>query len=93
MKTYIVRIDSESNVLNICFLLFAQETKQKKKTKFKPYTGRLKSASVSQMTTSLDDSEMNMVAAQLKASFQGQQENISGLVNMPASCHSILKVG
>ncbi|XP_076072554.1 uncharacterized protein LOC143044426 isoform X1 [Mytilus galloprovincialis] len=69
-----------------------QETKQKKKTKFKPYTGRLKSASVSQMTTSLDDSEMNMVAAQLKASFQGQQENLSGLVNMPASCHSILKV-
>lgn len=69
-----------------------EEVKKKKKTKFKPYTGRLKSASVSKMTQSLEDTETSMVAAELKASYQGELDSHTGLVNMPASCHSILKV-
>lgn len=69
-----------------------QEAKKKKRTKFKPYTGRLKSASVGKMTQSLEETEMNMIAHEIKATFQGEMENQSGLINMPVSCHSILKV-
>lgn len=44
------------------------------------------------MTQSLEETEMNMIAHEIKTSFQGEMENQSGLINMPVSCHSILKV-
>jgi hypothetical protein len=52
-------------------VFFVQEAKKKKRTKFKPYTGRLKSASVGKMTQSLEETEMNMIAHEIKATFQG----------------------
>ena len=68
----------------------AQE-KAKKNKKFKPYRGKLKSAGVSKMTESLDDTEMKMYMTEMAASMS-QQEISSNILTMPASCQSILKV-
>lgn len=45
------------------------------------------------MSESLEETEMKMVAAEIEASLEFKQmDKASGLLNMPASCHSILKV-
>ena len=70
-----------------------QEKKEKKRFKFKPYKGRLGSSHVSRMSESLEETEMKMIAAEIEASLEFKQmDKASGLLNMPASCHSILKV-
>ncbi|XP_062614242.1 uncharacterized protein C2orf81 homolog [Saccostrea cucullata] len=67
--------------------------KPERRFKFKPYKGRLGSSHVSRMSESLEETEMKMVAAEIEASLEFKQmDKASGLLNMPASCHSILKV-
>ncbi|XP_076468058.1 uncharacterized protein LOC143298889 [Babylonia areolata] len=68
-----------------------EEEKAKKKRKFKPYRGKLKSAGVSRMTESLEETEINMFMEEMAAAMS--QHEVSGnLLTMPASCHSILRV-
>ena len=69
----------------------AQEKAPKKKKKFRPYRGKLKSAGLSKMTESLDDTEMQMYMTEMVASMPPHEVS-SNLLTMPASCHSILKV-
>ncbi|RUS72337.1 hypothetical protein EGW08_019895 [Elysia chlorotica] len=69
-----------------------QEPKQKPRTKFRPYKGKLKSAGVRKMTESLEETEMKMMYNEIAASVSGSDEMPSTLLNMPASCTSILKV-
>lgn len=64
----------------------------KRRTKFKPYRGKLKSAGVSKMTESLEESEMKMIYNEVVASMPPSEDKPSTLLNMPASCTSILKV-
>ncbi|XP_005101588.1 uncharacterized protein C2orf81 homolog isoform X2 [Aplysia californica] len=66
--------------------------KVKPKTKFRPYRGKLKSAGVSKMTESLEETEMQMMFEEITASMPASEEKPSTLLNMPASCTSILKV-
>nr|KAG5703178.1 hypothetical protein BaRGS_027343 [Batillaria attramentaria] len=69
----------------------AKALEEKKKKKFKPYRGKVKSAGVSKMTESLDETEMKMITAEIEAAMPPQE--VSGnLLTMPASCSSILKV-
>ena len=70
---------------------FSCSQKKAKKKKFKPYRGKLKSAGVSKMTESLDETEMQMYMTEMVASMP-EQEISSNVLTMPASCHSILKV-
>ncbi|KAL8563941.1 hypothetical protein ACOMHN_059371 [Nucella lapillus] len=68
-----------------------EEEKAKKRKKFKPYRGKLKSAGVSRMTESLEETEMKMYMNEIEATMTPQE--ISGnLLTMPASCHSLLRV-
>lgn len=70
-----------------------EEKKEKKRFKFKPYKGRLGSSHVSRMSESLEETEMKMIASEIEASLEFKQmDKASGILNMPASCHSILKV-
>lgn len=70
-----------------------KEKKEKKRFKFKPYKGRLGSSHVSRMSESLEETEMKMIASEIEASLEFKQmDKASGILNMPASCHSILKV-
>lgn len=70
-----------------------KEKKGKKRFKFKPYKGRLGSSHVGRMSESLEETEMKMIAAEIEASLEFKQmDKASGILNMPASCHSILKV-
>lgn len=68
--------------------------KQKKKTLYKPYTGRVKvGKGLNQMTESLEQTEMAMMYEEFVRSQEYEAaEKASGLLNMPVSCHSILKV-
>lgn len=68
-----------------------EEEKVSKRRKFKPYRGKLKSAGVSRMTESLDETEMNMYMKEMVETMS-PQEISSNLLTMPASCHSILRV-
>ncbi|KAK3761348.1 hypothetical protein RRG08_060916 [Elysia crispata] len=70
----------------------AQENKQKTRPKFRPYKGKLKSAGVRKMVESLEETEMKMMYDEMAASRPGSDEMPSTLLNMPASCTSILKV-
>ena len=70
----------------------AHETKQKMRPKFRPYKGKLKSAGVRKMTESLEETEMKMMYDEMAASMPGSEEQPSTILNMPASCTSILKV-
>lgn len=71
----------------------SKEKKEKKRFKFKPYKGRLGSSHVGRMSESLEETEMKMIAAEIEASLEFKQmDKASGILNMPASCHSILKV-
>lgn len=60
--------------------------------KFKPYRGKLKSAGVSKMTESLEEREMKMIYDEVAQSMPQLEDKPSTLLNMPASCTSILKV-
>ena len=70
----------------------SESLKSKKKTKFKPYKGRMKSAGVSKMTESLEETEMQMIYNEVAKSLPHPDDKPSTLLNMPASCTSILKV-
>ncbi|KAL3877814.1 hypothetical protein ACJMK2_035461 [Sinanodonta woodiana] len=68
-----------------------EEAKKKRKIKFKPYRGRLKSSGIN--SESLEQSELTLMAAELSSMLPPPEHlTSSGLINMPASCHSILKV-
>lgn len=69
----------------------AAEAEKKKKKKFKPYTGRMRSPGL-KVTESLEQTEMSLLTQEIIASMPPPQEKLTGLVTMPASCHSILKV-
>ncbi|XP_069125384.1 uncharacterized protein [Argopecten irradians] len=71
-----------------------EEEKKKKRTKYKPYTGRVKAGKgLNQMTESLEQTEMAMMYEEyVKSQEYEAAEKASGLLNMPVSCHSILKV-
>ncbi|KAK3089198.1 hypothetical protein FSP39_001674 [Pinctada imbricata] len=70
-----------------------KKEEKKRKFKFKPYRGRVKSGGLNKlMSESLEQTEMKMWAAEIEASYEQAMERNSGLLNMPASCHSILKV-
>ena len=78
------------SVLNSFFLNMQEE--KKKKRKFKPYTGRMKSPGL-KVTESLEQTEMTLLTQEIMASMPPPpQEKLTGLITMPASCHSILKV-
>ena len=66
--------------------------KKKKRFKFKPYTGKLKSAGVSRMSEALEDSEMKLYMEAMEEAMQGSVGNSSDRLKMPASCQSLLKV-
>ena len=66
--------------------------KSKKKTKFRPYKGRMKSAGVSKMTESLEETEMQIYMNEVAKTMPHPDDKPSTLLNMPASCTSILKV-
>lgn len=68
------------------------EPVQKPKPKFRPYKGKLKSAGVKKMTESLEETEMRMAYDEIAATMRGSEETPSTILNMPASCTSILKV-
>lgn len=67
------------------------QIEEKKKKKFKPYRGKLKSPGLAKMTESLDETEMKIIASEIAASLSAQ-EITGNLMTMPASCSSILKV-
>ena len=69
-----------------------KESPPPKKKPFKPYRGKLKSAGVSKMTESLEESEMNLIYNEVVTSMPQSDDRPSTLLNMPASCTSILKV-
>ncbi|ESO87049.1 hypothetical protein LOTGIDRAFT_229244 [Lottia gigantea] len=62
----------------------------KKRVKYRPHRGPLRSAGVSRITESLEESEMNLLTKELMNSFVPEDRG-SGLFTMPVSCHSILK--
>jgi hypothetical protein len=72
------------------FFLQKEKAKDKKKV-FKPYRGKLKSASVKNMTESLDETEMKMLAKEVAKSDELGAFS-STVLAMPNSCSSILKV-
>lgn len=69
----------------------AKAEELKKKKRFKPYTGRMKSPGL-KVTESLEQTEMTLLTQEIMASMPPPEKIIGGLVTMPASCHSILKV-
>lgn len=72
---------------------FLQEEKKRKKIKFKPYSGRINSGGLHKLGESLDQTEMSMVFTEIEESLdENLTEKISGLLTMPISCHSIVKV-
>jgi len=71
----------------------SNSAKTKKRTKYKPYTGKLKSAGLKRLTESLDDTEMMIMmeehyASQNTITYSPDPESF----NMPNSCHSIIKL-
>jgi len=66
------------------------EAEKKKKRKFKRYTGKVRPVDNGKLTESLEHTEMTMLTAEIAASMPHQPT--MGVVTMPASCHSILKV-
>ncbi|XP_002734910.1 uncharacterized protein LOC100369816 [Saccoglossus kowalevskii] len=71
-----------------------KEQKKKKKFKYKPHRGPLKSAGLTRMNQTLDDAEREMNIAEIKSEMQQcDVEEIMAfdLLHMPSSCHSILK--
>ncbi|GFN86297.1 hypothetical protein PoB_001280300 [Plakobranchus ocellatus] len=70
----------------------SSDSTQKPRAKFRPYKGKLKSAGVRKMTESLEETEMKMMYDEIAASKTDIQEMPNTLLNMPASCSSILKV-
>ncbi|KAL5019313.1 hypothetical protein ScPMuIL_005035 [Solemya velum] len=70
----------------------SEESKKKRKIKFKPYSGRIKSGGLSKLAESLDQTEMSMVYTEIEESLDEKlTEKISGFLSMPLSCHSIVK--
>lgn len=67
------------------------EAENSKKKKFKRYTGRMRSPGI-MVTESLEQTEMTLLTQEIMASMPPPQTLRTGLVTMPASCHSILKV-
>lgn len=67
------------------------EAEKKKKKKFKPYTGRMRSPGL-KVTESLEQTEMSLLTQEIMASMPPPEKKLTGLITMPASCHSILKV-
>ncbi|XP_071107367.1 uncharacterized protein C2orf81 homolog isoform X2 [Haliotis cracherodii] len=63
---------------------------KKKKFKFKRYRGPIKSAGVSKITESLEETEMKLFMDEIAGSLPSE-DRTSGML-MPASCHSILRV-
>ena len=80
--------EQESKMLH---LGLQEEAEKKKKKHFKPYTGRLRSPGL-EVTESLEQTEMSLLTKEIEASMPPPPEMQSGLITMPASCHSILKV-
>lgn len=69
-----------------------QEKEQKKKKKFRPYRGKISSAPLKKLTESLEETEMKLAMAEFEATVQYEStDKASELINMPASCHSIIK--
>lgn len=77
--------------LYITRYFYLTQAEKKKKKKFKPYTGRMRSPGL-KVTESLEQTEMSLLTQEIMASMPPPQEKLTGLVTMPASCHSILKV-
>lgn len=71
-----------------------KDTKKTATKKFKPYRGKMKSAGVSRMTESLEEREMRMIEDEVAAVMPPapDSDKANSLLNMPASCTSILKV-
>ncbi|XP_046370038.1 uncharacterized protein C2orf81 homolog isoform X2 [Haliotis rufescens] len=67
-----------------------ETVEKKKKFKFKRYRGPIKSAGVSKITESLEDTEMKLFMDEIAGSLPSE-DRTSGML-MPASCHSILRV-
>jgi len=78
----------------VCLKLSPLSQITKKKFKYKRYTGRVMAEdTVCKMTESLEQTEMNMLYEEYAAAQNyAATDRASGLLNMPVSCHSILKV-
>lgn len=63
---------------------------QKKKKKFRPHKGPLKSAGLKNMTESLDSTEMAMLMSEYQIPPQQSPDPL--MMAMPTSCHSLLKL-
>ncbi|XP_064633974.1 uncharacterized protein C2orf81 homolog isoform X2 [Lineus longissimus] len=71
-----------------------KEQPKKKRKKFRPYGGRINHAGLGGMVESLEQTEMRLLqeeASNYKIAGEDQNSN-NTLMNMPASCHSILRV-
>ncbi|XP_067671114.1 uncharacterized protein C2orf81 homolog isoform X1 [Haliotis asinina] len=66
-----------------------EKVEKKKKFKFKRYRGPIKSAGVSKITESLEETEMKLYMDEIAGSLPSE-DRTSGML-MPASCHSILR--
>ncbi|XP_041363879.1 uncharacterized protein C2orf81 homolog isoform X2 [Gigantopelta aegis] len=69
-----------------------QVVEKKKKFKFKPYRGKMKSAGVRRMSESLEESEMKLYMEAIEDAMRSSVGNSSDRLKMPASCQSLLKV-
>ncbi|KAK6187467.1 hypothetical protein SNE40_005489 [Patella caerulea] len=64
----------------------------KKKVKYRPHRGPLRSAGVSRITESLEETEMKLLTKEIMTTFMGEDsQRGSGMITMPMSCHSIVK--
>ena len=76
-------------LLNLHYILFQNKNVSSKKRRYKPHTGRLPSAGLKNLTESLEESEMKMYQQQFESPPKTPDPD---MLQMPASCHSILKV-
>ncbi|XP_077998981.1 uncharacterized protein LOC144451936 [Glandiceps talaboti] len=72
-----------------------KEIKKKRKFKYKPHRGPIKSAGLKEMTKTLEETEKELIEAELRAQLMAPESEADSapidLLQMPSSCHSILK--
>ncbi|XP_064617741.1 uncharacterized protein C2orf81 homolog isoform X2 [Liolophura sinensis] len=69
----------------------AAASPKKKRRGYKPHYGSLKSAGVSRMTESLEDTEIQLWEKEARENLSPERPLALSLIQMPVTCHSLLK--
>ncbi|XP_064617742.1 uncharacterized protein C2orf81 homolog isoform X3 [Liolophura sinensis] len=70
----------------------AAASPKKKRRGYKPHYGSLKSAGVSRMTESLEDTEIQLWEKEARENLSPERPLALSLIQMPVTCHSLLKM-